>query len=43
MEKKYALTYEIINNKKTNKPVYKFSTFNSNMSSGQKTRRNSMF
>ena len=33
---KYALTYEIINNKKTNKPVYKFSTFNSNMSSGKK-------
>lgn len=33
---RYALTYEIINNKKTNKPVYKFSTFNSNMSSGKK-------
>ena len=33
---KYALTYDIINNKKTNKPVYKFSTFNSNMSSGKK-------
>lgn len=33
---KYALAYEIINNKKTNKPVYKFSTFNSNMSSGKK-------
>lgn len=33
---KYALTYEIENNKKTNKPVYKFSTFNSNMSSGKK-------
>ena len=33
---KYALTYEIKNNKKTNKPVYKFTTFNSNMSSGKK-------
>ena len=33
---KYALTYDIINNKKTNKPVYKFTTFNSNMSSGKK-------
>lgn len=33
---RYALTYDIINNKKTNKPVYKFSTFNSNMSSGKK-------
>ena len=33
---KYALTYEIINHKKTNKPIYKFSTFNSNMSSGKK-------
>ncbi|KGF03405.1 DUF2326 domain-containing protein [Anaerococcus lactolyticus] len=33
---KYALSYEIVNNKKTNKPVYKFSTFNSNMSSGKK-------
>ena len=33
---KYALTYDIINNKNTNKPVYKFSTFNSNMSSGKK-------
>ena len=33
---KYALTYDIVNNKKTNKPVYKFSTFNSNMSSGKK-------
>lgn len=33
---KYALTYDIINNKKTNKLVYKFSTFNSNMSSGKK-------
>ncbi|WP_025729848.1 DUF2326 domain-containing protein [Atopobacter phocae] len=33
---KYALTYEIIKNKKTNNPVYKFSTFNSNMSSGKK-------
>lgn len=33
---KYALMYDIINNKKTNKPVYKFSTFNSNMSSGKK-------
>lgn len=33
---KYALSYDIINNKKTNKPVYKFTTFNSNMSSGKK-------
>lgn len=33
---RYALSYDIINNKKTNKPVYKFSTFNSNMSSGKK-------
>lgn len=33
---RYALTYEIVNNKNTNKPVYKFSTFNSNMSSGKK-------
>lgn len=33
---KYALTYDIIKNKKTNKPVYKFTTFNSNMSSGKK-------
>ncbi|HEL1982115.1 TPA: DUF2326 domain-containing protein [Streptococcus suis] len=33
---KYALTYDIVNNKKTSKPVYKFSTFNSNMSSGKK-------
>jgi hypothetical protein len=33
---KYALTYEFIKKKKTNKPVYKFSTFNSNMSSGKK-------
>lgn len=33
---KYALTYDIINNKKKNKPVYKFTTFNSNMSSGKK-------
>ena len=33
---KYALTYEIVNNKKTKKPVYKFSTFNYNMSSGKK-------
>ncbi len=33
---KYALTYEIVTNKKTNKRVYKFSTFNSNMSSGKK-------
>lgn len=33
---KYALSYEIVMNKKTNKPIYKFSTFNSNMSSGKK-------
>ena len=33
---KYALSYEIDINKKTNKPIYKFSTFNSNMSSGKK-------
>ena len=33
---RYALTYEIVNNKNTNKPVYKFSTFNSNMISGKK-------
>lgn len=33
---KYALTYQIINHKKTNKRIYKFSTFNSNMSSGKK-------
>lgn len=33
---RYALTYEIVKNKKTNKSVYKFSTFNSNMSSGKK-------
>ncbi len=33
---KYLLTYEITNHKKTNKPVYRFSTFNSNMSSGKK-------
>jgi hypothetical protein len=33
---RYALSYEIVMNKKTNKPIYKFSTFNSNMSSGKK-------
>ncbi len=33
---KYALAYDITKNKNTNKPVYKFSTFNSNMSSGKK-------
>ena len=33
---KYALTYQIIKHKKTNKRIYKFSTFNSNMSSGKK-------
>lgn len=33
---KYALAYDITNNRKTNKPIYKFSTFNSNMSSGKK-------
>ena len=33
---RYALSYEIGMNKKTNKPIYKFSTFNSNMSSGKK-------
>lgn len=33
---KYALSYEIVMNKKTNKPIYKFSTFNFNMSSGKK-------
>ena len=33
---KYALTYDIVTNKKTNNRVYKFSTFNSNMSSGKK-------
>ena len=33
---RYALSYEIVMNKKTNKPIYKFSTFNSNMSSRKK-------
>lgn len=33
---KYALKYEKETNKKTNKPVYKFSAFNLNMSSGKK-------
>lgn len=33
---RYALTYNIEKNKRTGKPVYVFSTFNSNMSSGKK-------
>ena len=33
---KYALTFDKEYNKKTNRPVYKFSAFNLNMSSGKK-------
>ncbi|MGI6259582.1 MAG: DUF2326 domain-containing protein, partial [Anaerolineaceae bacterium] len=33
---KYALKFDKEINKKTNKPVYKFSAFNLNMSSGKK-------
>ena len=33
---KYALKFEKVLNKKTNKPVYQFSAFNLNMSSGKK-------
>ena len=32
----YALTFDKVVNKKTNKPVYKFNAFNTNMSSGKK-------